>query len=180
MKVAFLDRDGVINKEVSYLHKIKDFIYTEKCLKGLKVLRKLGYEIVIVTNQAGLAKGIFSEKEFDILSSWLLEDLKRNSIEVLDYLFCPHHPDGKVKKYTMECAHRKPNPGMLVFAQKKYKINMKSSILIGDKLSDVKAAKSAGVGNFYLVESGHALSPQDSLYAPVFPNLFEVAKSLCQ
>jgi D-glycero-D-manno-heptose 1,7-bisphosphate phosphatase len=78
----------------------------------------------------------------------------------------------------MECTYRKPNPGMLVFAQKKHNINMKSSILIGDKLSDIQAAKRAGLDSFYLVESGHALSSQDSLCAPVFRNLFEVAKSL--
>lgn len=178
MKVAFLDRDGVINKEVNYLHKITDFSYTDNCIIGLKKLTKLGFELIIVTNQAGLAKGIFSDADFKLLSEWLLKDLSMKGVVPLDYIFCPHHPNGVVEKYTVNCNCRKPRPGMLTLAQQKYNVNMKNSILIGDKLSDIQAARSAGVGRSYLVESGHPLTANDRLIAPVCTNLYEVAELL--
>ena len=178
MKVAFLDRDGVINREINYLHKIKDFNYTSHCIEGLKKLQGLGYELIIVTNQAGLAKGIFSEKDFDILSKWLLQDLANNGVKVRDYIFCPHHPEGIVEKYSINCNCRKPKPGMLVSAKVKYNIDMGNSILIGDKVTDIAAGKSANVGHLYLVDSGHDLNATDHLIAPVHANLFEVSMFL--
>lgn len=178
MKVAFLDRDGVINEEVNYLHKIQDFRYTTDCIGGLKKLKALGFKLIVVTNQAGLAKGFFSEHDFEELTKWLLKDLASKEVELLDYIFCPHHPDGVVKKWAGDCNCRKPRPGMLLAAKRKYSIDMANSILIGDKLSDIIAAKSANVGGVYLVESGHALRESDTLHAPVYSNLFDVAVHL--
>ena len=178
MKVAFLDRDGVINEEINYLHKIKDFKYTENCVSGLKKLKKLGFELIIVTNQAGLAKGIFNESDFNQLSKWLIKDLASNGIKILDYVFCPHHPDGIIKKYSINCDCRKPNPGMILSSAQKHKISLKTSILIGDKLSDIQAAKNAGLNNYFLVNSGHPLKKDDSLIAPIYSILHELASSL--
>jgi len=175
VKVAFLDRDGVINKEINYLHKIEDFSYTVNCISGLKKLNGLGFELIVVTNQAGLAKGIFSEKDFQTFSEWLLRDLASHGVELCDYIFCPHHPEGVIQRYSIDCDCRKPKPGMLTSARKKHKINMQDSILIGDKISDIQAAKRAGVGRSYLVASGHELNANDHLIAPVCTNLFEVA-----
>ena len=180
MKVAFLDRDGVINKEVNYLYRIDEFTYTSKCIEGLKILRDLDFEIIIVTNQAGIAKGIFSEDEHKTLLTWLLNDLSNKGIKILEYIFCPHHLNGVVQKFKIDCNCRKPKPGMLESAKNNYSINMKDSILIGDKITDIKAAISAGVGAYYLVESGHKLSVDDRLVAPVYSNLYNVAKLLNQ
>ena len=124
IKVAFLDRDGVINKEVNYLHKIRDFRYTKDCIKGLKLLKRIGFELVIVTNQAGIAKGIFPQRDHQNLSNWLIKDLAQNGIELLDYIFCPHHPEGIIEEYTLECDCRKPNPGMLLNARKNHNIDL--------------------------------------------------------
>lgn len=178
MKVAFLDRDGVINREVNYLYKINDFIYTDNCISGLKTLRALGFELIIITNQAGIAKGIYSEKEFHNLSEWLHKDLSKNGVELLDSYYCPHHPNGIIKKFSKECECRKPKPGMLNLAKEKYGISMKNSILIGDKPSDIYAGNNAGIGSSYLVESGHKLKKIDRLIAPTYKNLYEVARFL--
>lgn len=178
MKVAFLDRDGVINKEVNYLHKVDDFEYTSNCLEGMKNLNLLGFSIVIITNQAGIAKGIFSIDEFQELTNWILNDLAKNGVEILDYLYCPHHPLGVINEYSICCNCRKPAPGMLFSIQNKYGVDMQNSILIGDKLSDIEAASNAGVGRSFLVESGHKLSWKARAKAPVYENLYCVSKLL--
>lgn len=178
MKVAFLDRDGVINKEVNYLHKLDDFEYTSNCLKGMKNLNSLGFSIVIITNQAGIAKGIFSIDEFQKLTNWILNDLAKNGIEILDHLYCPHHPLGVIEEYAISCNCRKPAPGMLLSIKNKYGIDMRNSILIGDKVSDIEAALNAGVGQSFLVESGHKLSRQSRVKVPVYENLYYVSEWL--
>lgn len=178
MKVAFLDRDGVINKEINYLSKIADFEYTENCIQGLKTLSSLGYRIIIVTNQAGIAKGYFNEKDYFILTNWYLNDLKLSEVEVLDVFYCPHHSDGVHELYSTDCNCRKPKPGLLAKAISKYDIDLKHSIMVGDKVSDVEAGLAAGVNSVYLVESGHELSHEVYGNYEVFENLFSLSKYL--
>jgi D-glycero-D-manno-heptose 1,7-bisphosphate phosphatase len=175
MKVAFLDRDGVVNKEVNYLHTIDDFEYTENCKEGLLQLRNLGYEIVIITNQAGIAKGYFSEEQYKTLTEWMLNDLESSGIKVLECLFCPHHVRGTVKGYISDCDWRKPGTGMIDFVTSKYPVNLTDSILIGDKYSDIEAGYHAGVGRLFLVESGHKLTEQIYHCNGVFRNLYTAA-----
>jgi D-glycero-D-manno-heptose 1,7-bisphosphate phosphatase len=159
MKVAFLDRDGVINKEVNYLHKIEDFKYTENCIAGLKKLRELDYEIIIITNQAGIARGFYNVADYQKLTDWYLEDLSSKGIKILDVFYCPHHPKGTIAEYAKVCDCRKPKPGMFIDASNKYKIDFASSIMIGDKISDVEAAISFGLSadNCCLVTTGHTI-----------------------
>lgn len=160
MKVVFLDRDGVINKEVKYLHKISDFELTHKCLLGLRNILNRGFEIIIVTNQAGIAKGLFRDRDYKTLTKYYLDFFESQGIHILDVFYCPHHPEGAVKRLSIKCNCRKPLPGMLLEAAKKYKIDLKSSIIVGDKLSDILAGKAAGVANKVLVKSGHNLTNQ--------------------
>ena len=175
MKVAFIDRDGVINKEVGYLHRVDDFEYTYNCVVGLKSLIDSGFALIVVTNQAGIAKGLYSVNDFEMLMSWMTADLARYGIRFKDILFCPHHPDGVVEQYSTKCEFRKPSPGMFLHARNLYEIDMKSSIVIGDKLTDIQAGKRAGVGRAFLVESGHAVTkPEDADYQ-IAKNLFEVS-----
>lgn len=176
--MAFLDRDGVINKEINYLHKIEDFEYTENCVQGMKGLMALGYKLVIVTNQAGIAKRIFSEDALSRLTTWLLNDLRGNGVDVLAHYHCPHHPDGVNPKYAIPCSCRKPGPGMILQAQRDYGVDLSESILIGDKLSDIRAASSATIGRSFLVRSGHSLPSSAESVAPVFKNLFAVSEWL--
>jgi D-glycero-D-manno-heptose 1,7-bisphosphate phosphatase len=179
MKAAFIDRDGVINKEVGYLHRIEDFEYTYNCVEGLKSLIDSGFFLIIVTNQAGIAKGLYSENDYERLMNWMTADLARYGIKFKDIFYCPHHPDGVVKKYTKICEFRKPSLGMFTLARDRYVIDMESSIVIGDKLSDVQAGKNAGVGRAFLVKSGHAINNSEHPECEVFQNLFEVSEILC-
>ena len=177
-KVAFLDRDGVINKEVNYLHKISDFEYTVDCIDGLLLLISKGYEIVIVTNQAGVAKGIFSLQSYNRLTDWMLSNLSANGIRVLECIYCPHHPDGIVEEYTKDCNCRKPKSGMIDYAICKYKVDVETSILIGDKISDIQAGQNAGLNKLFLVSSGHYLDPKVYVNNKVYSSILEIAQHL--
>jgi D-glycero-D-manno-heptose 1,7-bisphosphate phosphatase len=157
IKVAFLDRDGVINKEVNYLHRREDFDYTENCVEALKKLRLLNYQIIIVTNQAGIARGYYTEEDYQELTAWFLADLANRGVEVLDVFHCPHHPEGSVKGLAVECDCRKPKPGMLHKAMQKYNIDIEQSIMVGDKVSDADAGSRAGLENCFLVRTGHII-----------------------
>lgn len=178
-KVAFIDRDGVINKEINYLHRIEDFQYTENCIKALLQLRNLGYELVVITNQAGIAKGLYSESDYQALTSWYLEDLAKHGIDILAVLHCPHHPEGSIPELSIECNCRKPKAGMLIEAQQSFNIDMDHSILIGDKVSDIQAGINAGIHakNCYLVETGHPIARNGSTLQ-IFPTMIEVIKHL--
>ena len=178
MKVAFLDRDGVINKEINYLHKINDFQYADNAVKGMRRLQDLGYKIIIVTNQAGIAKGIFSEVDYHDLTKWYLSDLKNKGIDIIDVFYCPHHPNGEVDGYAVSCQCRKPCPGMILDAIKKYRIDAKCSLVIGDKLSDVEAGKRAGLSLLYLVRTGHILPDSIPEQIVVSNNILDVTKKL--
>lgn len=180
MKVAFLDRDGVINKEINYLYKIADFEYTYRCIDGLRILTGLGFKLVIVTNQAGIAKGIFTQEQYRLLATWMLSDLKNHGVDILECSYCPHHPNGKIEEYSVECKYRKPGTGMLDAIKISYNVDMDNSILIGDKITDIQAANDAGVGRAFLVKSGHPQKPdlfQDHKFE-LADNLYSVARYL--
>lgn len=146
-KALFLDRDGVVNIEVNYLYKIEDFKFVDGILELCKHYRDKGYIIFIVTNQSGIDRGYYSEFDFNILTSWMIEEFAKHDIEIKKVYYCPHHPD-----ISHECSCRKPNPGMILQAQKEFDIDLKNSILIGDKESDIDAALSAGIGESYLFD----------------------------
>jgi D-glycero-D-manno-heptose 1,7-bisphosphate phosphatase len=154
-RTIFLDRDGVINKEISYLHKIDDFVFINGVFKSCLYLKKLGYEIIIITNQSGIARGYYSELDYQILTSWMLNHFKKNNIEILDIFHCPHSPEAS-------CKCRKPRPGMLLKAKRKYSIDMANSWLIGDKEIDIQAAENAGIRNTIIVKSGHKINESTS------------------
>lgn len=157
LKVAFLDRDGVINKEVNYLYRIEDFEFTTDCIDGLSKLRDLGYKFIIITNQAGIARGYYSEQEYQLLTDWYVSVLKKNGIDILDIFHCPHHPDGSIGQYSKRCHCRKPSPGMIEQACSKYPIDLFRSILVGDKNSDMYTAIYAGIPKYFLVKTGHTI-----------------------
>lgn len=175
IKVAFLDRDGVINEEINYLHKIEDFNYTENCVKGLKRLNTLGYKIIIVTNQAGIARGYYNEEQYQTLTAWYIEDLKKNGVDILDVFHCPHHVQGIISELSVKCECRKPKPGMLLSAIKKYNINIDDSIMVGDKVSDVEAGLCVGIKQVYLIKGEYVTSHPNY---EVLNSLYEITKIL--
>ena len=160
IKTIFLDRDGVINKEVNYLSKIDDFEFIEGIFDACLYFQKLGYQIIIITNQSGIARGYYSEGDYQLISKWMLTQFEDKGITILDILHCPHGPDS-----TCDC--RKPQPGLLLKAKSKHNVDMQKSWMIGDKERDIQAANAAGIQNTILVRSGHIID-EDSSSAEFF------------
>lgn len=150
-KAAFLDRDGVVNKDKAYVHKWEDFEFIPGAIEAMLKLQNAGYALVIVTNQSGLARGYYSEDQYQALSERLLQHLAQHGVTIDGIFHCPHHPDGSVQSLTKICDCRKPAPGLLIKAASQLNLDMTNSILIGDKQSDIDAAKAAGLGNAYRV-----------------------------
>ena len=155
IKTIFLDRDGVINKEVDYLNRIEDFIFIDGIFEACLSFNKLDYQIIIVSNQSGIARGYFTLFEYEKLTKWMLNQFSKKNISILDGFFCPHGPKSK-------CGCRKPRPGMIIDAMNKYNIDLEKSWMIGDKETDIEAANLAGISNTILLRSGHKINESDS------------------
>ncbi|MGZ3756172.1 MAG: D-glycero-beta-D-manno-heptose 1,7-bisphosphate 7-phosphatase [Mucilaginibacter sp.] len=146
-KAIFLDRDGVINIEKNYVYRISDFEFIAGIFDLCRKYQKEGYLIVVITNQAGIARGYYTEADFFELTDWMLAEFTKQGISISKVYFCPHHPD-----FTGECDCRKPNPGMILQAAKEFNIDLSASVLIGDKDSDLQAGKNAGIGTLIKID----------------------------
>lgn len=154
-KAIFLDRDGVINKEVNYLNNIDYCEFIDGIFESCQYLLKLEYKIIIVTNQSGISRGYFSLEDYEKLTMWMLSQFRDQGVSILDTLFCPHLPEEN-------CDCRKPKPGLFFAAQKKHNIDLRSSWMIGDKETDIMAGSLAGIQNTILVRSGHKIDESSS------------------
>ena len=148
-KAVFLDRDGVINYDTGYVHKIKDFKWTAGVKKGLKKLTTNNFKIIIITNQAGIARGYYKRKDVTILHKWLKIECRKEGAIINDFFICPHHPTAGLGKLKKKCKCRKPNNLLIKKAIKKWKISKKFSFMIGDKKTDYQCAKKSGIKFFY-------------------------------
>lgn len=142
-RAAFLDRDGVINFDKGYVHKIKDFKFRPNVIKGLKFLRNNDYYIFVVTNQAGIGKGIYTEKQFFNLQNYIKQKLQKKDIFFDDINFCPYHPEAKIKKYRKISQLRKPGNLMIKQIRNKWSVKFNESFMIGDQVTDKICAKSS-------------------------------------
>ena len=149
-KIAFFDRDGVINKDLGYVHKKEQFILTEGIEKLLKHVLEKNYLIVIVTNQSGIERGYYTKKQFYELTNWYTDRFKKKGIEIAMTVFCPHKP---TEDNLHNCIFRKPNPMMINFALKYFNADPEKCFLVGDKISDIEAARRAGVKNTFLYKN---------------------------
>ena len=175
----FLDRDGVINQERGYVHKIDEFHFIDGVFDACREMSKAGYRLIIITNQAGIARGYYTEDEFHHLTKWMLDEFRQHGVEIDDVYYCPHHPVHGVGKYRRDCDCRKPAPGMILRAAKEHSLDLRHSILVGDKATDIEAGRAAGIGCCVLVSSGHRLDHDDVSKADnVFSNLQDVAGAL--
>lgn len=154
-KTIFLDRDGVINKEVNYLFKIDDFIFQKGIFNACNHFIELNYELIIITNQSGISRGLYSEKDYEKLTDWMIKQFKERNINILDVFHCPHSPSSM-------CNCRKPKPGLFNQATNKHNIDLKKSWMIGDKETDVGAANNAGINNTILVRGFHKIDESNS------------------
>jgi D-glycero-D-manno-heptose 1,7-bisphosphate phosphatase len=171
IKTIFLDRDGVINKEINYLHKINDFKFLPGIFDACRLFNHLGYEIVIITNQSGIARGLYKESDYLALTEWMLNQFKNNYVKILDIFHCPHLQEDN-------CNCRKPNPGMILKAQTQHDISLDQSWLIGDKESDILAAKTSGITNTILLRSGHPINEANSKARYILDSISDSIKIL--
>lgn len=164
-RAAFLDRDGVINVEHGYVHTWEDFEFVPGSIDAMRQLHQAGYALVVVTNQSGLARGMYTEAQYQQLTTTLREHLSRQGVPLAAVYHCPHHPKGTVAALAIDCDCRKPAPGMLLRAAQELGLSLADSLMVGDKAGDAQAARAAGVGTVMLVHSGHALSAHDTALA---------------
>lgn len=143
--VAFLDRDGVLNHDYGYVHRSADFHWTDGAIDAIKLLNDRGWLVIVVTNQAGVARGYYDETTVVELHAWMQTELMIHGAHVDAFYHCPHHPDGVVPGLAVACECRKPQPGMLLTAAHEWQVALDMSFLIGDKDSDLQAAAAAGV-----------------------------------
>lgn len=153
---AFIDRDGVINEERRYVNRLEDFVLLPGAVPGLRKLQGMGFELVVVTNQAGVARGYYGEGQVHKLHAHMHEMLAGEGVHLRAVMYCPHHPQGSVAAYALECTCRKPAPGLLLQAAAEHGLDLKRSVLVGDKVSDLEAGFAAGLQRCVLVESGHS------------------------
>ena len=160
-KAIFLDRDGTINVEKDYIYKSEDLVFEEGSIEALKTFKNLGYILIVVSNQSGIARGYFTEADLNIFNNNMNEILKKNGVEITEFYCCPHHPDG-IGKYKKVCECRKPNNKMIEDAIEKYNIDRAKSYMIGDKISDIGAGLKSNLKTV-LVKTGYGLKDMEKI-----------------
>lgn len=164
---VFLDRDGVINLDTGYVHDEHDFHFIDGVFEATKQLKAMGYLLVLVTNQSGIARGLFSEDRFLSLTQWMDWNFVDNGVEFDGVYYCPHHAEHGIGDYKQDCDCRKPKPGMFISARDFLNIDMANSVMVGDKAEDMMAADAAGVGHKILVRTGKPITDQGEALANV-------------
>lgn len=154
-KVIFLDRDGVINKDIGYLFRIEDFKFEKKIFDACRHFNSIGYQLIIITNQSGIYRKLYSLNDFLKLNAWMLDQFEHNGVKILDVYFCSHGPNSN-------CSCRKPKPGMILKAKDKHNVNMAESWLIGDKETDISSAIAANIKNTILITGNKQNDPLES------------------
>lgn len=151
MKAIFLDRDGTINKGKYFITDVADLKIYKNAPRALRLLQKGGYKLISFTNQSCVARGIITEDYLKKINQRLIDIYRKRGVRISRIYYCPHHPKGKIKKYTKICSCRKPKPGMLIKAKRQYKINTKKSFAIGDAFRDLEAGKKVGCKTILLL-----------------------------
>jgi len=144
-KALFLDRDGVINVEKNYVWRIEDFEFIPGIFELCARAQRLGFLLVVITNQAGIGRGYYTEADYQALTTWMLEQFLTRGIVIDRVYHCPFHPTAGVGEYRRDSYDRKPNPGMILSARDELNLDLTESVLLGDKDSDIQAGIAAGV-----------------------------------
>lgn len=173
----FLDRDGVINIDRAYVSKPEHFEFVDGIFELCHTARQLGYLIFVVTNQAGIGRGYYTEQDFLNLTGWMCGIFNARDIAIDKVYFCPSHPEYGVGQYKVDSPFRKPGPGMLLQAAEEFCVDLASSVLVGDKETDIQAGIAAGVGcNLLYAPSDSAAIETDA--SAVVGKLADVGKFL--
>jgi len=171
-KALFLDRDGVINIEKNYVYKTEDFEFMDGIFQLVHAAQSNGYLPVIITNQAGIARGYYTEEEFKSLTQWMLNEFSKQGISIARVYHCPFHPEAGLGPYKVDSPDRKPMPGMLLRARDECGLDLAKSILVGDKESDIEAGRNAGVKNLVWLNNKSTLYDAQDVH--VFSTLSQI------
>lgn len=144
-KALFLDRDGVINVDYGYVYQIEKFDFMDGIFDFCLKAQEKGYKIIVITNQSGIERKYFTEKDFEKLNNYMINEFRKRGIEIMDVFYCPSADDKN--------EDRKPNSGMFLKAKNKYNIDMSKSISVGDKERDIEASRKAGVIKNFLFDN---------------------------
>jgi D-glycero-D-manno-heptose 1,7-bisphosphate phosphatase len=169
-KALFLDRDGTINIDKYCVHKINDFQFIDGVFETLCEIQKRGYLLIIVTNQSGIGRGMYSEEDFLILSDWMNAEFLKHDVTINGLYYSPYHPDLAKAEFKKHTNCRKPRPGMILKATNDYSIDLSRSFLVGDKETDIMAGINAGIGcnilfnkNITVSQANHVIEEFESL-----------------
>jgi D-glycero-D-manno-heptose 1,7-bisphosphate phosphatase len=165
MRALLLDRDGVININHGYVHHTVHFEFIEGIFELARAAYALEYMIVVITNQAGIARGYYSERQFAELSEWMCAEFAKQGAVISKVYYSPYHPTEGLGKYRRDDISRKPGPGMILQARQEFSLDLRNSVLIGDKESDIEAGIAAGVGcNILFDEADSVVMPRKSCH----------------
>lgn len=159
---VFFDRDGVLNVDKAYVHKIADFEWIPGAREAIKLCNDRGYLTFVVTNQSGVARGYYGVEDVDRLHDWMNRNLAEIGAHIDEFRYCPYHEDGIVEQWRQASDRRKPAPGMILDCLDGWPVRKESSLLVGDKLHDLEAAAAAGIAG-HLFEGGNLESFIDPL-----------------
>lgn len=177
-KALFLDRDGVINVDRGYVYRICDFEFIEGIFDLCNWFQKRGFLIIVVTNQAGIGRGFYSEQEFSSLTDWMNLQFASRGVTIKHTYYCPFHPEHGIGHYRADSFNRKPNPGMILTARDDYELDLVSSVLIGDKEFDITAGLTACIGTTILLANISGKTLPTTSASLVVQSLVEIPQRL--
>ena len=161
-KALFLDRDGVINEDSGYVSKQENFVFIDRIFELCQTAQNLDYLVIIITNQAGIARGLYSEADFHKLNNWMIREFQKRDVEISAIYYCPFHPDNGIGDFKQDSFDRKPNPGMFFKARDELGINLSRSVFVGDKNSDMTAGRRAGIGKLFYLKGRYPLALENN------------------
>ncbi len=162
-RAAFVDRDGVLNEDHGYVGRIEDFHWLPGAIDALHRLQQAGFALVVITNQSGIARGLYREADFERLCDHMRSELAARGVRLAAIEHCPHLPDAPLAAYRRLCDCRKPAPGMILRAARRLELDLAASWLFGDKPIDIAAGRAAGVGRCWRI--GSAAGDADGAFA---------------
>jgi len=170
-RALFLDRDGIINVDQGYVHQRENFVWSDGIFELGRAAHARDYSLVVVTNQSGIGRGLYTEAAFAELTQWMCSEMERRGAPVARVYHCPYHPEAQLREFRSDHPWRKPSPGMILQARDDLGLDLSQSILLGDHARDILAAARAGVGTSVLVGSSGEAAALEAAPNAVVPSV---------